>query len=350
MKLMIDRTCAGFCPHYFDNGWLVASRRNDLYRTADLGRTWEHLGALHKNWRRWLTLSRLADRFTHASIFHAAPFGDGSILAVVGKQQFILAKGARDFRLLHDSPLDHRPFRRDVLPGRCGGILIGAYPDNFGEDPGDNVRAPVPVHRVRTPRAEVWDTVTTFPEGTFRHVHALVHDTVIPGRSWLCTGDTDSESGIFWSDDDFATIEPFSRDGQKSRTCDLLFTAEHVIWGVDSPLEQSGIVRKARSGGPIEWLCETPCPVYYATTNEQDAHFFSTCVEPGPSVTSNRTEIYASTDGVDYQPVFSMRADWFPQYSVIHFPRGAGPENSVVFYSRATLRSENTMFVGRLRG
>ena len=123
-----------------------------------------------------------------------------------------------------------------------------------------------------------------------------------------------------------------------------------MYWGIDSPIEQSGIVRKARTGGDLEWLHETPCPVYYAATNQEGHFLFSTCVEPGPSVTSSRTEIYAALDTCSYQPVFSMRADFFPQYSVIHFPRGTAPENTVVFYGRATLRDENTMFVGRLRG
>jgi hypothetical protein len=349
MKLEIRRTCRGFFPHYFDGEWLIASRRNGLYRSRDLGQSWERIGRVYQDWRRLLTYIRLIDRITDASLSNATRSGEGDILGITGKHQRWLPRGATTFLPVNNSPIDHRPFRRDLLRGRDGLLYIAEYSFNFGEDPGTNQREPVRIYRCDDLSTGQWTTVHEFPKGSIRHVHALIHDTVIEDRTWVCTGDADNESQILYSDDNFATLHPFAQAGQRTRTCDMLFSSDYVYWGVDSPLKQSGIIRKPRDGGELEWLCDVPCPVYFATRNEAQQYFFTTCVEPGPSVTSSRTEIYASVDGEHFSSVFSLRADFMPQYSVLHFPKGTAPDDHVIFYSRATLRSENTLFVGRLR-
>jgi hypothetical protein len=349
MKLDIRRTCRGFFPHYFDGEWLIASRRNGLYRSRDLGQSWERIGRIYNGWRRLLTYIRLVDRITDATLSNAARCREGDIIAIAGKNQRWLPKGSFDFLSVNNSPIDHKPFRRDLLRGPDGALYIAEYIFNFGEHRGVNQREPVTIYRCGDLQEGRWSPVYRFPKGTVRHVHALVNDTVIDGRTWVCTGDSDSESQIYYSDDGFESLHLFAADGQRTRTCDMLFTPEYVYWGVDSPIKQSGIIRKKRDGGEIEWLRDVPCPVYFASTNQQQQLFFTTCVEPGPSVKSSRTEIYASHDGESFSSVFSLRADFMPQYSVIHFPKGTPPDNHLIFYSRATLRSENTLFVGRLR-
>ena len=259
----------------------------------------------------------------------------------------MLEPGATQFRALTDHPVDFRPMRRGVLPMPGGELLVGAYRFNGGNYPTTEGRDPVEVmHYTRGTRQ--WVNRHHFPRATIRHVHVLARDPFVEGRLWLCTGDTDDESMIAWSDDGLSTLTPFSSGGQESRTCDLVFGEDSLLWGVDSPIRQSGIVRKKRAGGPLEWLCKTPAPVYYASSNEDGNVFFSTTIEPGPSVKSRHTEIFASLQGEAFASVYHRRADTSPQFSQTHFPRGLLPENYLVWSSIATWRDEATMMIGRL--
>ena len=349
MKLEITRTCPGFFPHYFDGAWLIASRRNGLYRTNNMGQSWERIGRFYSGWRRALTYIRLIERISNCAVSDVIPFGEGQLFAITGNRQRWQEKGNFTFQTVNNSPIGHRPFRRNLLRGYDGSLFVAEYIDNFGEDRGDNQRNPVYIYRCEDIKKGIWHPVYQFDKASIRHIHALIHDEIIKNRSWVCTGDADDESFIYYSDDEFQTLTLFAADGQNTRTCDLLFTEDFVYWGVDSPLKQSGIIRKSRDGARTDWLCDVPCPVYFGATNANGHLFFTTCVEPGPSVTSSHTELYASVDGESFFSVFSLRADFLPQYSMFHLPKGQAPDNTVVFYARATLRSENTLFVGQLR-
>ncbi|MEL6343548.1 MAG: hypothetical protein AAFV53_10465 [Myxococcota bacterium] len=348
MKLSIVRKCHGYRPHFFDEDGLWATRGDGLYCSPDLGRSWRHHASIQGGRSALIARFRVADRLLHASARQVVRLGDGGMVAFTGTRQHHLPPGARRFSPMPAGPVDYRPVRRGVNVDADGRLQVGDYRDNFGEDPGENVREPVHIRRCMDPARGVWETLYTFGPGTVRHVHAVIDDPFVPGRSWVCTGDTDEESVISYSDDGLQTLTPFAAEGQRSRAVDLLFTPTHLIWGVDSPLQQSGVVRKPRDGGATEWLQDTPCPVYYGAQNEAGHLFMTTCVEPGPAVTSDRVEVYASTDGVRFESVLSRRADPSPQYAQIFVPHGIAPGDHMVVYFRATVRWENTMVVGRL--
>lgn len=348
MRLQILQRHRGFYPHFFEGDWLVASRRNRLLRSADLGRSWQLLGTLYTDWRALAVKLRLVDRFVQLSISNAVRLGSGDILAIVGPTQWVLPSGSQQFRLVAGSPVDSRPLRRGLMVDQAGAVLIGDYRYNRGEDRGREVRDAVSVHRSTDPLSGVWETAYRFEPGSVRHVHALHQDPCQAGRSWLCTGDMDDESRIYSSDDGYRTLQVFAEAGQISRATDLIFTDDHLYWGVDSPLREPGIVRKAGNGGQIERLAYTLAPVYFGARNEANHFFFSTSVEPGPAVTSSHAEIVASTDGEHFASVASWRSDITPQQAQIHFPCGVAPEDLVVFYCRATLFWENSLVVARL--
>lgn len=348
MRLQILQRHRGFYPHFFEGDWLVASHGNSLVRSADLGRSWHLLGTLYSDWRAVAVKLRFADRLGQFSISNAARLGSGDILAIVGPTQWVLPAGAEQFRPVSGSPVDYRPLRRGLMVDQTGAALIGDYRTNLGEDRGRGIRDAVSVHRSTDPLSGVWETVYRFEPGSVRHVHALHQDPYQTGRSWLCTGDMDDESRIFSSDDSYQTLQAFAEAGQISRATDLIFTDEYVYWGVDSPLREPGIVRKARNGGQIERLADTPAPVYFGARNEANHFFFSTSVEPGPAVTSSHAEIFASIDGEHFTSVASWRSDITPQHAQIHFPCGVAPGDRVAFYCRATLFWENSLVVAKL--
>ncbi len=347
MKVEIIRQCRRTIPHFFYAGWLYASKGPRVIRTSDLGARWETVGWLYKDWRALSAWLRLSERVFNHGAFNIVRLLDGGLYAITGAQQRFLPPGERLFRQL-ESPIDYRPMRRGVWVDAEGAVVIADYRNNGGEHRGGRVRDAAHIQRCLDPQADEWERLYSFERGMIRHIHALVPDSIIADRTWIATGDADEESIIAYSDDGLKSIEVFATGSQTARATDLLFTKDYVYWGAETPLEQSGIVRRSREGGEIEWLQTTPCPVYYATSNEAGHFAFSTTVEPGPSISSEYTEIYASTDRDHYKAVWSSRSDRTRQYAQTHFPRGVAPDDLIVWSSIATTRSEATMFVGRL--
>ena len=341
--LTIERRCRGVLPHYFDQGVLWATRGNRLLRTDDLGLTFEPVARLGDGSVRVISRARSLDRFAHVSPFVVVPLADGA-LAFSGRTVSRWRRGTVSFVPL-DSPIDFRPMRRGVCVTRDGGVYVGEYRDNGGEHP-TTTRERV---RIWHFDGASWTVAWVFPEGTVRHVHAIVADPSRAGSFFVCTGDTDAESVIWHTTDDFGSLTPWRSAGQQTRTCDLVFAHDAVLWGIDSPLETSGICRWTATNGVAERLCDTPGPVYYGGCNEAGHVWFGSSVEPGPAVTSDRVHLFASRDGArSFADVFSRRADRSPQLSCLLFPRGTAPGSAVVFSLRATWRWEGQMVVGRL--
>ena len=343
MQLTIERRCRGVLPHYFADGVLWATRGNHFVCSRDLGASFERVARLVDGSGRALSRVRAIDRFAHITPFAVVPVSDGAV-AFAGRGMSRWLHGSERFVPM-DSPVDFRPMRRGVCAARDGSLYVGEYRDNGGE------HRTVPraaVHIWRFDGAE-WSTAWQFPVDTVRHVHAVIEHPRQAGTFFVCTGDTDAESVIWRTTDDFATLVPWRSGGQQTRTCDLVFLDDGVVWGIDSPLETSGVCRVDSDDDPVQRLCDTPGPIYYGGQNEAGQVWFGTSVEPGPSVVTDRVHLYASADGGRrFTDVFSRRADRTPQLSSILFPRGTAPGAAVVFSLRATWRWEGQMVVGRL--
>lgn len=344
-QLIVERRCAGVRPHYFEDGVLWATRGNRLVRSDDLGRSFTAVAQLVEGRKRFMARLRSVDRFTHVSPFVVVPTPDGA-MAFSGSGTSLWRRGTDRFTPM-DGPVDFRPLRRGVCPTPNGRVYVGEYRMNGGEH---RTRPRDPVH-IWCWDGAGWSVVWRFPEDTVRHVHAILPDSSGPDSFFVCTGDTDEESVIWRTSDGFATLTPWLSDGQTSRACDLVFTNDAVLWGIDSPLKTSGICRLNAGDTAPTRLRDVPGPVYYGGRNEAGHMWFGTSVEDGPSVTTNRVHLFASTDGGQaFHDAFSRRADSSPQLSVILFPRGVAPGDAVVFSLRATWRWEGQMVVGRLAG
>jgi len=345
VKVEVIRKCRRTVPHLLEDGWLYASSGPRVMRSADLGETWYTIGWLYRDWRAMTAGVRLTDRALSHGAFNLVRLPDGGLFAITGKTQRYLPIGARVFEPVA-GPVDYRPMRRGVWVDTDGAVVVADYRSNGGEY-GESNRQSVRIQRWH-PATRTWEPLHAFAKGTIRHIHAVVPDPFVAGRIWLSTGDGDAECQIVFSDDGLRTITEFLSGSQSARAADLLFTETHVYWGVETPRGQSGIARRAREGGDVEWLETTPCPVYYGATNEAGHFAFSTTVEPGPGVSGNHTEIYASGDRARYDVVWSERSDPSRQFAQTQFPRGVAPGATMVWGLVATRRHEGAMFVGRL--
>jgi hypothetical protein len=189
-----------------------------------------------------------------------------------------------------------------------------------------------------------------FPSGTVRHVHAI-HFDPFSGDLWLTTGDYGQENRIFRSDDGCISFQLVGSGDQSWRTTCLLFKAEAVFWGMDSPLERCFVFRWDRRTKERTAVSELPGPVWHGATNEAGWLMFSTAAEPTLTLGCPEATIFAAQDGKPFEQVAHYRKDRWPsilQFGLVYFPTGTAPDDLVVFATSALQGADNTMFIARI--
>ena len=289
-----------------------ASRRGELYRSDDAGRTWTPLTRLPLTLPQRLKSSgRLARRLWRTAVHHVVPLADGALVVFA-------------YRMI---------YRIDPA-GRCSGIseLCGSRPLSvceergvvyYGEYRSNREGSPVHVWASRD-RGVTWSPVHRFDE--VRHVHGVFADPY-DGALWITTGDSDAASGIWRTRDSFATVERVAGGSQQTRAVQLLFTRTHVYFGSDAPDGINHVYRLARADGSIERLQRVDGPVYYGC-RAGGRLFFSTVCEPPTLRETRDVAVWSSAGGERWRRVAAFRKDRWParifQHGHVLFPAGPG--------------------------
>jgi len=222
-------------------------------------------------------------------------FRDGGELASLG-----LLQGSRPLALCH----------------ACGRFYYGEYRANAE-------RSAVHVWGWQ-PGAETWSPAWQFDD--VRHVHGVFFDAYA-GAIWVTTGDRDSESALWRSDDGFATLTKVVGGSQQLRAVQLLFTRDYVYFGSDTPDQKNHIYRLDRVSRKVEQLTAVGGSVFYGC-KVGDSLFLSTAVEPGGINSSNKSEVWRSDNGREWYKFLEFEKDaWsmkYFQYGQVHFPAGPG--------------------------
>jgi len=160
---------------------------------------------------------------------------------------------------------------------------------------------------------KVWVPVWRF-QGV-RHVHGVFYDPY--GKAfWVTTGDSDEESAIWRTDDQFSSVKKVVGGSQQLRAVQLLFTEDHVYFGSDAPDESNHIYRMDREGSKVERLCPVDSSVFYGC--KVGNHLvFSTAVEPSSVNTGWEAEVWHSLDGESWTrlPVHEVFSVWSGPFS-----------------------------------
>lgn len=224
-----------------------------------------------------------------------------------------------------------------------GSIYYGEYRSNGGFE-GVAERTPIHVWKSQDGGAvfkPAWEFTNV------RHIHAISHDP-FTNRIWVTTGDRDEESALWYTDDDFATLNKFVGGSQQYRAIQLLFTETHIYYGSDAPDEPNFIYRVHKETKELECLQEVAGPVFYASQTG-GCLFFSTAVEPSEVNTSPYAELWGSKDGKNWKRVVALKKDcWsmkYFQYGQILFPSGPGDGKHLWYTPRATEYDEKTFCV-----
>lgn len=123
-----------------------------------------------------------------------------------------------------------------------------------------------------------------FARTEVRHIHAIHHDP-FRQRLWICTGDRDHESVIWYTDDEFQTVHRFAGGDQTWRAIAMLFDETGMEWGMDAGQDAPAqainrIFRYDFSTGQRTERAVTGNPVYAACAFDDGSAVMQASFEP----------------------------------------------------------------------
>ena len=235
---------------------LWASRGCRIWGSTDGGETWRIDGILPiPRWRRPIDAFSFSRRLSRGGVFGVAPQRDGARLCVGRKMIFRAEKNSSEFKAVFRIPRGFRPLNLCEAPH--GEIYWGEYFLNLRRS------APVKVFGSGD-GGRTWAVVYTFPPGSVCHIHRVTYDPY-EDALLVCTGDRDSESGVWRTKDRFRTLEPLLRGTQEYRTTALVALPEGLLYGTDFPGGQNYIMALDRGTASARKIQKIPGPALYAT-------------------------------------------------------------------------------------
>jgi len=323
---------------------LYASRDYELLRTKISAgqvpsdqRHWEGVASFDPaSWRRWTSRTKLTSRLVRDGFHALAVLQSQAMVAAVPGAIITLRPNETQFRVTHKITRGTRPLHITAIPG--GSVFWGEYFDNADRDE---------VHvYVSTDEGATWTVAYTFPKGSIRHVHNVVHD---PWTSclWLFTGDYGDECRIVRASYDFRQVDIVLQGHQHTRAVACVPTAGGLYFSSDTPLEANAVYHLDREG-KLSQLAPLSSSSIYGCRVGSDI-FFSTMVEPSTVNPDRFVRIYDGRDGRDWRPLLAWQKDRWPmrffQYGNAFLPDG---ENSTPYLAVTTIAVESEDMVTSL--
>jgi len=296
---------------------LVCARIQNV--SADL--TWHPVATFRPPWRRRFTVMNSLTARMFRDGFHAlAVLPSGGLVAAVPGAIVTLRPGETEFRRTHTITRGTRPLHITAVPG--GAVFWGEYFDNPSRDE---------VHiYASTDGGATWSVTYTFPKGSIRHVHNIVHD---PWENclWILTGDYGDECRILRASCDLSRVEAVLQGNQQARAVALVPTEAALFFSSDTPLESNYIYRLDRQGALSQLAPISSSSIYGC--HVAGHVFFSTMMEPSEVNPDRHVRVYGYDTGgdsghcaQDWQPLLAWRKDRWPmglfQYGNAFLPDG----------------------------
>lgn len=251
-----------------------------------------------------------------ANIHHLVELPGGDVVVVYDKiYHFVPGSDAKHARAIETDlvPRLDWPLRGGmaVHPGSAC-VYFGEYNDN-----------PRGVRVVRVhPSTQTVEVCWHFPRNEIRHIHAIHHDRY-RNRLWICTGDRDHESALYFTDDEFQTVQRFAGGDQTWRAIALLFDENGMEWGMDAGQDARAddinrIFRHDFATGKRTELAVIGNPVYAACGFDDGTAVMQTSFEPKRQQdTPAETALWWRDHERQWQSIMSLPFK-------AHEPRGVG--------------------------
>jgi hypothetical protein len=320
---------------------LYASRGYELLRASiqnpSTSLHWQSFGTFRPSWRRRFSVrNRLSARLFRDGFHALAIHHSGSLIAAVPGAIITLRPGESEFHCTHSIIRGTRPLHITAVP--AGAIYWGEYFDN-------PTREEVHIY-ASTDAGTTWNVAYTFPKGSIRHVHNIVHD---PWEKclWLLTGDYGDECRILRASCDFSRVDTLLQGNQQARAVALVPAEDGLYFSSDTPLEANFIYRLDRQDTLSQLAPICSSSIYGCRVGEQV--FFSTMVEPSEANPDQNVRIYGGNRSFGWQPLLAWRKDRWPmglfQYGNAFLPDG---NNTTKFLAVTTVAVEGDDMVTSL--
>ncbi len=323
------------CPGVRVLAWhgesLYASRGYELLRGSVLGERMEWQAVGHYRppaWRALTSKNRLTSRLVRDGFHALAVTADGHRIAAVPGAIITLAPGQSEFRVTHRIQRGTRPLHITVGPN--GHVFFGEYFDNPHRDE-------VHIYSSQS-QGNTWRIAYTFPKGSIRHVHNIVHD---PWGDclWIFTGDYGNECRIMRASYDLKSVEPVVAGNQQARAVAVVASPEGLYYASDTPLEANHVYRMDRKGAVSALAALDSSSIEGCRVG--DIIFFTTMVEPSEVNSSRLVSLYGSRNQGSWRRVAEWKKDRWPmrffQYGNAFLPTG---DNHTDWFAVTTIAVE----------
>lgn len=286
-------------PLYVDGDVLYASRGLRVLTSRNGGKDFELFATCPELFfkERWISRSRILERLGRLGVHAFRPLPDGGGVAVLRRRIAWCAPGSRRFREVLRIERGSRPL--NICVTSSGQVYFGEY---FNNPYRESVRV------YGSEDGEHWSVVHTFPAGTIRHVHNIVEDPYRNGL-WVLTGDSDEESGFWFTSDYFQTLDCVISGTQKARAVSLIPAKNGLIFPTDTPTEQNYVQHLDPQTETLKVLRPLPNSAFHAL-EQSGFYFISTVAEPSPLNDSESAYVFVSHNGKEWQKLAAFKRDW----------------------------------------
>ncbi len=285
-------------PLYVDGEVLYASRGLQVLTSDDGGESYEPFATCPGlPGERWISRSRLLARLGRLGVQALCPLPTGGAVAVLRQRIVWRAPNSHLFREVLKIERGSRPL--NICVTSSGRVYFGEYFNNPDRQS---------VHVYGSEDGEHWSKVHTFPAGTIRHVHNIIEDPYRDGL-WVLTGDADEESGLWFTGDNFRTLDCVVGGTQRARAVALIPLEDGLIVPTDTPNEQNYVQYFDLETEKLTQVASLPNSAFHAI-EQGGLLFISTVAEPSSCNDSTLAAVFVSQNAIQWQRLAAFERDW----------------------------------------
>lgn len=348
---------------YVENGTLYASEDHFIWKSHDEGKTWDCVCSLPVSTGRdpmhFVSADKLKSIIARTKLIRTIRKNIGIHNVIVLKSGAIIIQFDKIYRYDGSTRYAETVFDtsgQNIFAPLKNGLAYDKTRDivYFGEY---SVQRPRAVRIFRgTNNGRDWSLCYRFPLGRVRHVHGIIPD-YFRERIWVCTGDSNEESALFYTDDDFHNLNYFGGGDQSWRMVSMIPAEDCLIWGSDAgkdaPADVSNhIYRWDFTTGKRSRLTLIDKPAYYTNCLKDGTMAIGTTYEPGMKRYVDPTaDIWLSRDGYNWLKAVSLnykaaKHNTGTKYAMIQFPLYSSPPNSIYFTPLNVEQYDFTCMIG----
>lgn len=185
--------------------------------------------------------------------------------------------------------------------------------------------------------------VYTFAMGRIKHVHGIFYDHYRE-RLWVTTGDTNEQSHIFYTDDEFKTLEVLGGGDQSWRAVSIIPLKDCIVWGTDAGKDANAsdinkVYKYVFKSMHRYELAEVGNPVYHSCTTNDGKIILGINFEPGRKQATEESSSIWSSDFNDLN-IWNMHSSHFYAdarlkscsiYGYVYLPKGEQPSDCILY-------------------